>query len=351
MASRRAKTEAARQVLREDVDRIATLVGTVVAAVVQPVPLVVGGAGVIFGLVGWRLVNSYRRALKLVREKHLPVVIAVGCTDEEFRTIVRDAFQTVSDYGFEETLYARDYDLSREDFTLHREERLPEDPAVWQRLALRARRLVVALHSRVPGRKVYHFFLRAPVALGIGLGAALGTKYEFFFHHYQPAAGENPYHPLLQVTAETVPGEGAHTLKTRVQGEFQHVQARGVEGAQGRVFAALGLAGHDPGPVADLAAAQGAAFVDLRSHFAGTIPVDADWLRIAREVNTVLLGLVGQPGVQELHLFPAVPLPLAFAIGMGLDTRSPVRVYQWDAPEKVYHEVLRLNELVAGERD
>lgn len=344
MASRKAIVESAKQVVREDIDRIATLVGTAVAMAMQPVlPLLVGG-GIIVLLVGGRLVTSYRRAMKLTREKHLPIVIAIGCSDEAFRSIVRDAFQVASHYGFDEALYARDYDLTREDFTIYHEEQLSENPETWERLVRRARRLVSTLQSRVPGREVYHFFLRAPAVFTTGLGAALGTKYEFLFHHFQPAAGEQSYYPVLQVTSETVPGEGAHALKTRVQ-EFQHIQAIGADQAQGQVYVALGLAGHDPTPVQELADRAGASFVSIHSNFSGTIPVDADWLLISREVNTVLLNLLANPRVVELHLFPAVPLPLAFAIGMGLDTRSPVRVYQWDAPNKKYHEVLHLNEL------
>lgn len=347
MASRKAILESAKQVVREDIDRIATLVGTVVAMAMQPVPPLLIGGGIIVLLVGGRLVTSYRRALKLVREKHLPVVIAIGCSDEEFRSMMRDAFQVASHYGFDEALYARDYDLSREDFTLHREDRLPEDRQTWERLVQRARRLMTVLQSRVPGRKVYHFFLRAPIAFGVGLGAALGTKYEFLFHHFQPAAGEQSYHPILRVTSETVGGEGAHVLKTRVQG-FQHLQASGLEQAQGQVYVAVGLTGHDPSPVQTLAEQASVSFVNIHSSFQGTIPIETDWLLIAREVNTILLKLLGNSKVEELHLFPAVPLPLAFAIGMGLDTRSPVRVYHWEAPRKEYQEVLHLNELAAG---
>ena len=106
-----------------------------------------------------------------------------------------------------------------------------------------------------------------------------------------------------------------------------------------------------PSAVKELASTQGASFVNVRSTFEGTIPVDADWLLIAREVNTVLLNLLGSVAVKELHLFPAVPLPLAFAIGMGLDTRSPVLVYQWDASQRQYDEVLHLHELGSGRHD
>ena len=67
------------------------------------------------------------------------------------------------------------------------------------------------------------------------------------------------------------------------------------------------------------------------------------------EINTVLLGILDRATVRELHMFPALPLPIAFGVGMGLDTRSKVHVHQWNFERSEYDEVLRLNELPGGE--
>ena len=348
---RQKNLKALEHVLKEDLDRIVAVTGAIAAAAVQPRIPFVAGAGVITLLVALKLASSYKKSLKLYREKHLPIVIAVGCSDDEFRGMVRDAMQSMTAYNFSEAAFARDYDLSREDFTIHRDEALPADPHTWRRLALRARRQVSSLNGRVPGRKVFHFFLRAPIGFAIGFGACLGTKYEIVFHHYQPGASDACYTPLIELTSATVPGHGAHILKTRVDGPLKLIRTERADRTSDKVYAAIGLAGHDPAPVKAMAATDEAGFIDITSEYKGTVPLNADWLRLAREINTVLLeALSGGDGL-ELHIFPAVPLPLAFTIGMGLDTRSPVRVHQWHAPEKIYREVFKLNELSHSERE
>jgi hypothetical protein len=117
-----------------------------------------------------------------------------------------------------------------------------------------------------------------------------------------------------------------------------------------RSYVALGLAGHYPTPVRELAQRDGASLVEIRSEkYPGTIPLTASWLQIVRETNSVLLGLLHKDRVRELHLFPALPLPIGFGVGMGVDTRSKVSVYQWDSAANQYHDVLHLNELPIGE--
>jgi hypothetical protein len=351
MPSQRAVKAACIQVLREGLDRILVLLGAVAAMISQSsnVRFVCGTAIVVIAVVVY-LVISFRRALELTRLKHLPVIIAIGCSDEEYRGLVRDAINVLHDDGFDSESFERRFALVREDFTMHIERRLSADRDEWQSLVRRVQGMVATLHSRIPGREVFHFFLRGPGCFAIGLGAALGTKNECIFHHYQPGAGQNSYHPVLKLTAESGTDEGLHILKTRLAlNDLKHVQVTGLDGAGPKVYVGLGLAGHQPAPVRELAQRDDASFVEIRSVYSGTIPLTADWLRIVREINSVLLELLGNSSVRELHLFPALPLPIAFGVGMGIDTRSKVHVNQWNFERSEYDEVLRLNELAARE--
>lgn len=336
---------AARHAVIEDFDRVLFLSGATVAAVAERTWPYIVGSVVIAAFVGPKLIGSYRRAAKLYREKHIPIVLGLGCSDTEFRNLVDDALQAAHPYGFEEGTYAKDYALLRQDFTHHREEEVPDDPEVWRLLSLREKRLVISLQSKIAGKKVFHFFLRCPSALAIGIGAALGTKHELICHHYQPGAGASEYFPLIELTPRKAPAEGARILKTRVE-EFKYINVKGSENATNEVYVALFFAGHDPRTeVQKLAVTDSAAFVEITSRFQGTIPLDADWLLLAREIVTVLLGLIERRDVNEVHLFPSVPLCLAFAVGIGLDNRAAFTVHAWNAKLKQYKKVLCLNEL------
>lgn len=335
---------ATKRAVIEDFDRILFLIGATVAAVAEHTWAFVVGAVVVALMVMPKLVGSSRRAAKLYREKHVPVVLGLGCSDTEFRNLVEDAFQAAQPYGFDEGVYAKDYALLRQDVTHHREDPVPDDPEVWKLLALHEKRLVTGLQGKLAGKKVFHFFLRCPNALAIGIGATLGTKHELICHHYQPGAGVSGYVPLIELTQRTAPAEGPRVLKTRVK-QFQYIDVQGADAAKGKVYVALGLAGHYPSSVQTIAANESASFVEIVSRFPGTIPLDADWLLLAREINTVLLGLIERRDVNEVHLFPAMPVCLAFAVGMGLDNRSAFVVHAWNGILGQYKEVLRLNEL------
>lgn len=337
---------AAKRAVVEDFDRILFLAGATVAAVAEHTWPYIVGAVVIAVFVGPKLFGSYRRAVKLYREKHIPIVLGLGCSDEEFRNLVEDAFQAAKPYGFDEAVYAKDYALLRQDFTHHREENVPEDPEKWRSLSLREKHLVISLQSKIAGKKVFHFFLRCPNALAIGIGAALGTKHELICHHYQPGAGASEYFPLIELTPRNVPAEGVRILKTRVE-DFKYINVKGSENAANKVYVALFFAGHDPrSDVQELASKDSAAVVEITSRFPpGTIPLDADWLLLAREIITVLLGLIERRDVKEVHLFPSMPVCLAFAVGMGLDNRVAFAVHSWYKELSQYKKVLHLNEL------
>jgi hypothetical protein len=204
--------------------------------------------------------------------------------------------------------------------------------------------MVTSLQGRIPGREVLHFFLRAPNAFALGFGAALGTKRECVVHHYQPGAGSSPYLRVLELYGEKMQNQGVHVLKSRLPDPPDLITVERPDSLKAKVFVALGFTGHPPTPVRSLAEEQDASFVSISHKGDGTIGVDEDWLTLTREVSTVLLELV-QSEIKELHLYPALPLPLAFGIGMALDTRSRVFVHQWDAATSKYYEVVRLHEL------
>ena len=86
------------------------------------------------------------------------------------------------------------------------------------------------------------------------------------------------------------------------------------------------------------------AVVHVRNTYGSVLSVDADWLRVAQEVVTELLELVGS-GVQRVHLCLSSPVVLAFCIGMALGTQSPITVYNWFAAAQEYRPVLELERL------
>lgn len=284
-------------------------------------------------------------SLDLRFSEHLPVMIGMRCSRDDFDQLCGEANEAMVGFDLSQER-RRDLGLRSEDYSFYYERGwLPADPEEWQGAILKGCEIVGRLGGAVSGAKVYHFFMRVPASYAIGLGAALGTKQEVVIHHYQKSSSRLAYTPILTLTVPACDGRGPQIVRLPVDEPFEHISTEGMERPARKMYIALDFAPKLTGGVDELALRNKAGFARIKSIYSGDIPLDVDWLRIAREINTVLLTLLAE-GCAELHLFPAMPGALAFAVGMGLDTRSHVAVHHWYTRERRYSEVLRLNDLV-----
>ncbi len=283
-------------------------------------------------------------SLDLRFPEHLPVMIGMRCSRDQFEELTRDAREAMAGYDFSEEQH-REQGLRNEDYSFYYEPLwLPTDADEWKRAIFQGCDIVAKIGRAISEPKVYHFFMRAPACYAIGLGAALGTKQEAIIHHHQKSPSRLAYTPVVKLTVPATGGRGPQIVKLQPNRDFRHISTEGTERPAHKMYAALDFAPNRTKGVDELARKDRAGFAHIISNHGGDIPLDADWLQIARETTTVLLTLLAE-GCRELHLFPSAPVPLAFAIGMGLDTRSNVAVHQWLA-EGNYPEVFRLNQLV-----
>jgi len=115
------------------------------------------------------------------------------------------------------------------------------------------------------------------------------------------------------------------------------------------VLVSLHLSTHDPmSDVDKLASDRSLSAVHIRNTYNNTLPMDADWFRVANEVADVLLGLSSRPDVENIELYQSCPITIAFAVGMALGTHARIGVFQWDSRDKRYHPVFHLNTLRHG---
>lgn len=292
------------------------------------------------------LIREARTTIRLVKEKHVPLIIIVGKGDDEFHAMVDDVWAVMAPLGFNEREFDTDWDVERDDLVVRRESDLPRRSQPWMELTRRFERKVSRLSAKLQARTVFHLFLNCPSALAVGLGALLGSRYEVVLHHLQRGVGPSPYVPVIDFSRARDSGPtGVQAVKKRAMLPYEFIAMEQPEGLTAEVFVSLHLAGHDPkGDVEVLVAEKGMAAVHIRNTYGSVLSTDADWLRVVQEVVTELLGLVGS-GVQRVHLCLSSPVVLAFAIGMALGTQSPITVYNWFAAVQKYHPVLDLERL------
>lgn len=320
------------------------LISQVVSQIVDLPGIVAGLAWlVVVVLLAWDVGQDLRSTYNLLREKHLPMVVMIGTSDDLMRSMTDDVVGAMRKWGFDEPTYRDDFHVQREDWVLRRPRLLPPRPRPWVDLVDRFEGKINALAARLEGQEIFHLFLNCPAVLAIGLGAALRTNYLVVLHHYTGSGYESVID--FYASRQEVP-DGLSQLVMPAERPFQYIEVQKPEELNSHLYVALHLAGHDPqGAVENLASEAGASVVHVRNTYENRLTKEHDWLLAAREVVTVLLGLVAQPDVERVHLFVSSPVVLATAIGMGLGTHSPISVYHWFADQRQYHAVFELEKL------
>jgi hypothetical protein len=308
------------------------------------------------------LINLFKRvkiAIKVFREKHIPIVVAVARSDDEtkgndeVRAMVNDVLDSMNEYSFDERTFEDDFHVNRDNWLVERKSSFSDDSSEWTNLVHRFKDAIIGL-SAMPslrGRKVFHLFLKCPSALAMGMGAVAGIHHEVVLHQLQRGTGSNhPYPPLIDFhTRSDFSQGGLHEIKSKVDLPYRYTSVEAPETFTNVVLVSLHLARDDPkSKVDELASNRSLSVVHIRNTYNNTLSVDADWFRVAHEVATVLLDLSSHAGVEKIELYQSCPVIIAFAVGMALGMHTGIEVFQWDGREKRYYPVFRLNTLRHG---
>lgn len=223
---------------------------------------------------------------------------------------------------------------------------MPADGQAWKDTLHKIERKFWHLAEKIPGRKIYHFFLVTPAAFAVGMGALLGARTRYVAYHYQAGVGTKDYHPQVNLPSSSEI-EGAQRIGTRLF-EYRYIQVSPpLDAPSGEIYVALDFVRHSTQVAQGLAQQHGAPFTAITpsAPWGGTIPLQEDWVRIVQEIASSLLELMRNPSVKGLQLFPGVPNALAFAIGSGLGKFPTISLWSWMPSSKQYVEVLKLHEL------
>jgi len=311
----------------------------------------------IFLIILVDLFRTANTARKVFQEKHIPLVVAVGRSDDETRgddevsAMVSDVLDSMSEYHFDERTFADDFHIARDNWLVERKSSLSDDSTEWTGLVHRFRDKSVRLSAKsgLKGKKVFHLFLMCPSALAMGLGAVTGIHQETVLHHFQRGTGStHPYLPLIDFHSRSdLSRGGLHDLKSKATQPYEYIRVEAPNTLTKVVPVSLHLSGHDPKSEVDkLAYGRLLSAVHIRNTYNNTLSADADWFKVANEVADVLLGLSSRAEVEKIELYPSCPAIIAFAVGMVLGVHARIEAFQWDGEN--YYSVFSLNKLRHG---
>ena len=308
----------------------------------------------IFLIILVDLFRTANTARKVFQEKHVPIVVAVGRSDNETRggdevsAMVSDVLDSMSEYHFDERTFEDDFHIAQDNWLMERKSSLTKDSGEWVNLVHRFRDKSVRLSANpeLRGKKVFHLFLMCPSALAIGLGAVTGIYQETVLHHFQRGTGAAyPYLPLINFHSRgDLSRGGLHDIKSKATKPYEYICVE-APGTFTRILpVSLHLSGYDPKNKVDkLASGRSLSTVHIRNTYNNTLSVDADWFRVAQEVVSVLRDLLSYPDVEKIEFYQSCPIIIAFAVGMALGTHARIEVFQWDGEK--YYPVFPLNTL------
>ena len=288
----------------------------------------------------WDILQATREIVFLIREKHIPLVVDVARYADDHQPVAPGALVVVEKLHFSPQYYAT-LGIEPQHWLFRHETPLGCEPDVWRQICRRILGRVEHLET-LGGDKIYHIFLKCPATLALGLGAALGSLHRQVVYQY----AEAQYVPVLDFSRPTREKRAPlQYLKQKLSRPFCNLTVQEPEQWTPDVYVSLNLASHSAAAFAEVAEAQQAAYVAVQNRYGNRLPLESDWIEVAREAVQAVQGVLQQPGVKQLHLALSAPLPLAWAIGMGLGFQSPVRVYNWYSDRRLYAPVLDLNHI------
>lgn len=296
----------------------------------------------------WLIISHINRKLKLQKEKKVPFLIVIGKTVAQQRDTRHQVETALENHKINLPGLKKTYGLVSDDWIYYQENILPSDSEAWSKIITKIENQFWRLSERIYGRKVYQIFINGPAALAMGLGATIGSRTEFTLFHFMPGTGVDPYHNVIDFSPDEQ-SQGSHILKTRVS-EYKRIKTKGIDeigfNLKTEVLVSIHLAGHNPtGDVERRAKETGLPHVVIGSIYQGTIPLEDDWILLSQEIDSVLLGIAGLEGINRLHLFISMPLPIAFAVGSALGKFVRATVYNYSPKEQKYFEAIYLEQL------
>ena len=259
------------------------------------------------------------------KEVHLPLLIATSRPEE-----VKADFKVLEDSAGLRT--AKGLDWERLSLTLP--QRLPPGP--WHHFVKEAVESFREF-TYLPFKCNLHLGIKAPSALALGIGAALGTgKLPLALYHFQNRA----YHRVINLI------ESPRKIKERAPALSKFSLKAEAEGKK-RAVVALQVASHEIEKRARALAEELDADFFYAEHLKkGALPESSkEWEETAAEAYEVMNRVYNTSSYEEIHLIMSVPVPVAFALGMALGSYWPVKVWNFFKEEGKYRPVLELNNL------
>ncbi len=284
--------------------------------------------------------KHYRLANQLASTKHLPVVFVVGKPREETQAALVSAQESITQLtGFRAFHQIEDtFNVRFEHLMPYERKRLTPDIGQWKDFIEDAERNIRRFSDVVPGEKIYHIFINGPASLALGVGAAFGAKRRLVIYQFR----DEQYEPVLDLRQDI-----RRIKEIAIETECQYIKVSCPPKLTPDIAIVLDMASHPA--IGDARAYlkrrnPQMQIVEVSNTYGGNLR-ENDWTKVIQELYSAFHQLLSKAEVSRLHLFHAMPVAMAFGLGMALGNFVPVTIYNLERLDETYYPVLKLNEL------
>ena len=249
---------------------------------------------------------------------------------------IKEKINNLQGVSFE--LIKRFYDLEDDDFVFYiKENMLPETE--WESYLKEAFIKIVKIRNAIRDKiVVFHFVFLAPSTFCFGLGAMFGCKEPFVVYHY--VAGE--YKAVLDYSNDNL-----RKLKSIVENKSL-IKAEYIEKPQENATLAIViyLASHNPiGDVKRFVAAryENYGILGCEGVQKGNLAVE-DWTKYVNEIYSCY-NETKSLLLRNRLLFLSVPVPIAFGLGVAIETFEKIDVFNLSFEKATYFKVFTVSSL------
>lgn len=284
--------------------------------------------------------KHYRIANQLTSIKHLPVVFITGKPQDEIQSALNSAQEAIGALtGFRAFHQIENtFNVRLEHLVPYERRRLPPDIKLWQDFIQDAERNIRRFSDVIPGEKVYHIFIDGPASLALGAGVAFGIRHRVVVYQFS----DGTYQPVLDFRQDI-----RRIKEIITETEYQHIKVTFPTKLTQDIAIVLDMASHSPTGEARAYLNKripDAQIVEVSNTYGGNLK-EKDWAGVVQELYSVFNRILSQSEVSRLHLFHAMPVAMAFGLGMALGNFVPVTVYNLERLDEIYYPVIKLNEL------
>ena len=280
-----------------------------------------------------------------LRSIPLPYFFCLSQNYEWYLSAVKQQEAHLKENGIAWDEIQKKFRIHRQDWTFYESSKLGVSSPEWISKTKEISHHFEHLTNRIEEQPLFHIFVAAPAPIALGVGALFAGRIPFTVHQHTgmvKSSYAKVHSSDILVTAE----EGYHVLNKMVT-KFEYVEEKEDEtinqnrNANGTLII-LDFTGHRLPKPYPIEPQSKVIRLGLKGED-GHIPLNDQWITIAREISTIISCELNEG--KNVSVLLGVPSTMAFLIGSILRTSSRFDIYYFNRSLDKYHKVYNLSDL------